>query len=107
LRCEVHRAALAHSTTSMLTNRAKRIPRVIRLPFGYVVQVRQVTVKEMQDALDDEDDVPDGAWISDDMTIYLRRTLTMARKRYVLCHELQHAAADLTHHTLNEGTAKP
>jgi Zn-dependent peptidase ImmA (M78 family) len=84
-----------------------RIPRIVRLPFGYTVKVQQVTLQEMRDAIEEDDDPPDGAWVSDDMTIYLRRTLPAGRKRYILCHELQHAVADLTHAALNDGTGKP
>ena len=88
---------------------ALRIPRTIRLPFGYTVKVVQVTVAGMREALDcdSEDDTPDGAWIVDDMTIYLLSRLPITRRRYVLCHELQHAAADLTHQQLNDGVGKP
>lgn len=83
------------------------IPRTIHLPFGYAVRVRQVTLREMQDALEDDDDTPDGLWCVEDRTIYLRRSLPVRRKRYILCHELQHAVADLTHQQLNDGVGRP
>lgn len=62
----------------------------------------------MRDAVECEvGDEPDASWDVDEMTIYLVRTLPERRKRYVLCHELQHAAADLTHQQLNDGVGKP
>lgn len=82
----------------------RRIPRTIRLPFGYTVRVREVSKREMEDECGD---YLDGAWVADDRTIYLRRTLNVTRKRYILCHELQHAIADLQHQQLNDGVGKP
>lgn len=85
-----------------------RIPRSIRLPFGYTVKVAQVTRAEMRTEVECESgDEPDASWDVDEMTIYLLRSLPITRKRYVLCHELQHAAADLTHQQLNDGVGKP
>jgi Zn-dependent peptidase ImmA (M78 family) len=82
----------------------RRIPRTIRLPFGYTIRVEQVTKREMEDECGE---FLDGAWMAECRTIYLRRSLTITRKRYVLCHELQHAVADLTHQHLNDGIGKP
>jgi Zn-dependent peptidase ImmA (M78 family) len=84
-----------------------RIPRSVRLPFGYAIRVMQVTRAEMRDAAECEADEPDGCWDADEKVIYLLRSLPITRKRYVLCHELQHAAADLTHQQLNDGVGKP
>jgi Zn-dependent peptidase ImmA (M78 family) len=88
---------------------AMRIPRTVRLPFGFTVAVRQVTRAEMRDVAEcaDGDEEPDGLWAGDEMTIYLVRSLPITRRRYILCHELQHAAADLTHEQLNDGVGKP
>jgi Zn-dependent peptidase ImmA (M78 family) len=82
----------------------RRIPRTIRLPFGYLIKVEQVTKREMEDECGDH---LDGAWMAEYRTIYLRRSLNMTRKRYILCHELQHAVADLTHQQLNDGVGRP
>lgn len=86
---------------------ALRIPRTIHLPFGYTVKVRQVTRPEMRDAVDDDEELPDGCWSVDDRTIYLLRSLSAARKRYLLAHELVHAAHDAAHQQLNDGTGRP
>lgn len=84
-----------------------RIPRTIRLPFGYTIRVVQVTRAEMRVEVECDADEPDASWDVDEMVIYLVRSLPERRKRYVLCHELQHAAADLTHQQLNDGVGKP
>lgn len=88
---------------------AHRIPRTVRLPFGYTVKVRNVSSAEMRDAIDaaPDEELPDGAWVSDDMTIYLLGSTPLRRRRYVLCHELQHAVTDLTHQQLIDGVGKP
>jgi Zn-dependent peptidase ImmA (M78 family) len=39
----------------------------------------------------------DGLWSDDDRTIYLRRSLSIHRKRYILTHEFLHAVADWQH----------
>jgi Zn-dependent peptidase ImmA (M78 family) len=88
---------------------ALRIPRTIRLPFGYTIHVRQVSIAEMREAIDleDEEPVPNGCWVVDDMTIYLQRAMPITRKRYMLCHELEHATTDLTHKQLIDEVGRP
>lgn len=79
------------------------IPRAIRLPFGWTVKVRMVTVKELAGITGwslDEARRTDGAWIVDNRTIYCRRSLPAKTKRYVVAHELLHAVNDLIGHEL-------
>lgn len=68
-----------------------RIPKQVVLP-GLVVQVRQVTARELPDS--------DGDWQCDMETgealIRLRRHLSLTHKRYILLHELQHVLTDYT-----------
>jgi len=88
---------------------ALRIPRTVRLPFGFNISVRQVTRAEMKDACecDGDEEGPDGLWDAEEMVIYLVRTLPVRRRRYVLCHELQHAVVDLMHAQLDDGVGRP
>ena len=81
-----------------------RIPRVVRLPFDYDVKVKQVTVREMREVMEDDDSTPDGCWVVDDQTIYLLKSLPAQRKRYILAHELVHAVNDMAHAQVNEAT---
>lgn len=86
----------------------RRIPETIRLPFGFAIKVRQISTTEMaEEAECAPDDAPDGLWDSESRTIYIKRSLPVTRRRYVLCHELEHAATDLTHQQLNDGVGKP
>jgi Zn-dependent peptidase ImmA (M78 family) len=78
-----------------------RIPRKVKLPFGYVVTVRQFTNKQMNNM----EDTADGLWNSETRTIYIRKSLPLTRKRYILMHELGHAWLDFTHHHLDDGKA--
>lgn len=86
-----------------------RFPTRIHLPFGYVVKVRRVTSREMAklaESVGGEGGL-DGLWDDSRQTIYIRKTLSMKRQRYILWHELVHALADATHHCLNMETARP
>ena len=78
-----------------------RIPRKIKLPFGYVVTVRQFTNKQMNNM----EETADGLWNPETKTIYIRKSLPLPRKRYILMHELGHAWLDFTHLHLDEGNA--
>lgn len=84
------------------------LPKRIIFPFGYVVQVLQVPDSEMLTISeeDEKDQVCDGLWLVDSLTIYIRKSLSITRKRYVLCHEAQHALNDIMHALLNSGKAK-
>jgi Zn-dependent peptidase ImmA (M78 family) len=81
-----------------------RLPSRVCLPFGYTVRVRLLTDTEMQ-AHDAED--ADGFYDGDERTIYIRHSLSVRRKRYVLGHELFHALADFQHYCLDKGDMRP
>ncbi|HEY5959950.1 MAG TPA: hypothetical protein VIV60_25520 [Polyangiaceae bacterium] len=61
-----------------------------------LVPLKQVTVREMREASECEDDdpTPDGLWDADTETIYLLRKLSNKQKRVVLFHEVIHCAND-------------
>ena len=72
------------------------LPQKIDLGF-WVIDVRYVGEKRIREEVECEPDeeTPEGAWCTDEDTIYILRSLSLARKRYVICHELIHAALDL------------
>lgn len=86
-----------------------RLPRSVRLPFGYVVLVKIVSDAEMKDAADCDggDDTPDGCWDVDTRTIFICRAAPLKRQKYVLGHELGHALWDWQHHCLQEEAMRP
>lgn len=79
-----------------------RIPSQVTFPFGYRITVRQLFEREMNTL----DAGSDGVWDVSTKTVYIRRRLPLARKRYILAHELGHAWLDWQHQYLDEGTAK-
>lgn len=84
-----------------------RFPKRLTLPFGYTVAIKEVTDGEMRDMDDCDVRTSDGCWDVDSRTIYIVKTLSPRRKRYILGHELFHALIDYQHHILDEGRAKP
>ena len=68
-----------------------RIPRMVRLPFGYVIRVREVTKRELR--LRVGDDCVAG-WMVGDRTIYLTRSRSLKDKCADLAHEIGHALVD-------------
>lgn len=78
-----------------------RIPHKIKLPFGYIICVKQLTDNQMN-AKERE---CDGLWDVDIKTIYIRKTAPLSRRRYILMHELGHAWLDFTHEFLDDGKA--
>lgn len=78
-----------------------RIPRKISLPFGYIIRVRQLTNKQM----DNMDKGCDGLWDVSLRTIYIRKSLPLTRKRYILIHEVGHSFLDWQHQFIDEGKA--
>ena len=86
--------------------RAVRLPTRIHLPFGYTVLVKQITDAEM--ILHDEDgELQDGLWDVELRTIFVRRSLPLTRRKYILGHEILHAVNDWVHDCLNEEAMKP
>lgn len=84
-----------------------RLPKRLTLPFGYVVAIKEVTDGEMRDLDDADVRTSDGCWDAASRTIYIVKTLSPRRKRYILGHELFHAVVDYQHHLFNEGASKP
>lgn len=82
---------------------ALRIPSQVRLPFGYVVKVKHASAVELDDM---ECPDCDGLWDCDTKTIYIRRSLSITRRRYILAHELGHAWLDWQHKYMDQGAAK-
>lgn len=79
------------------------LPRLIELPWGYTVIVKQVD----NDTMDVLDANADGLWVAEDRTVILRRSLPIARKCYILTHEMVHVLTDWQHWALDKGLAKP
>lgn len=82
-----------------------RIPRVIHLPFGVRIKVRQLGKRAMQAELGDADAC--GAWIESIATIFLKKSDSPAAKRDTLYHEIQHAVVDLKDAFLTSGHSRP
>lgn len=81
-----------------------RVPRVVRLPFGYTVRVRLLTHAQM---VEHGERNSDGAWDCVTRTVFIRKRLPPARQRYLLAHELGHAFLDWQIHHCNEGNMRP
>lgn len=88
------------NTNNKHGNRA-RIPTKIKLPFNYIITVRQFTEGQFNNL----DKNSDGLWNVDNRTIYIRKSLPLVRRRYILTHELGHAFLDWQHLHLDEGHA--
>jgi len=95
---------------------APRIPSRVVFPFGYRITVKLVSRREIKE-LDFErcencgHEINggvdhDGLYDDQTRTVYVVRTLTPKRKRYILLHELDHAWNDYKHAMLDEGVAK-
>lgn len=81
---------------------AHRIPTRVRLPFGIIIRIFQVTRREMCTL---GWDGCDGGWDPTDKRcyrIYLVRSLPRRLKRHTLMHELKHALVDITDHLLED-----
>lgn len=46
---------------------------------------------------DDDEETPDGMWVSVDGTVYLLKTQSVRKAQQILLHELAHAMLDLYH----------
>jgi hypothetical protein len=75
-----------------------RIPKTITLPFGYRIRVLQVPKRELDDCYAD--------WCCTTRTIRVQKSLSLARRRYLVAHELLHALNDFTHALLLHGLAQ-
>ena len=84
-----------------------RLPKRITLPFGYTVRIREVTEGAMREIDDADERFSDGCWDEETRTIYIPKTLSPRRKRYILGHEVTHCVHDWMHHCLNEEAMKP
>jgi Zn-dependent peptidase ImmA (M78 family) len=84
----------------------RRLPSRVCLPFGYRISVRQLTDTEMR-AQDEKKELQDGLWDAGKRLIMIRRSLPVARKKYILGHELIHAVLDYIHECLNDTTMRP
>lgn len=81
-----------------------RIPKRIRLPFGYSVRVVQRTLKQLQEEVGSE---VYGWWDDEERVIYLGKDLPTAKKRHVLIHEAKHMWADYELYCTEIGIATP
>ena len=75
--------------------RRPRMPKTVRLPFGYVVTVRYLTQAQMsRQGMGDSH----GCWVGDERAIYVLAEDPPGEQAETLAHELQHAATDLRHY---------
>jgi hypothetical protein len=68
-----------------------RIPRKISLPWGWEVVIKQLGDDTISKDFDFE---VDGYWDVADRTIYLSKTLPLAKKVLILGHEMTHMMSD-------------
>ena len=80
-----------------------RIPKYVSLPFGYRITI--VLLKAAGFEMFGTQDC-DGFWNCDTKTIYIRKSLPITRRRYILAHELGHAWLDWQHKHMDQGAAK-
>jgi len=84
------------------------LPKQVDLGFA-VVHVKYVGDKKLREEGECEDDeaTPEGLWVDIDDTIYIRKSMSLARKRYIILHELVHAMIDLRDQFAREGKDIP
>ena len=89
--------------------RSPRLPRKLDLGWGYHVEIKLVTDREMADECDEEDrsEIPDGLWDVETRTIFIRRKLPWKRRLIVLLHERKHAVLDHEHWMADEFELQP
>lgn len=80
-----------------------RIPRWVRLPFGYTVRVEQITLAALKERCGGD---TWGYWDDDTRTIYIAKNAPIAKKRWTLAHELGHAWLDWQHLHAELGVTK-
>ena len=75
--------------------RRPRMPRVIRLPFGFAIKVKYRTSRQLVAAgLSD----CHGAWVGSERAIYVCRDDHIGEQAETIAHELQHAGVDFRHY---------
>lgn len=79
------------------------LPRTIPLPWGYTVKVKLVPAGQCKE---EDGNLLEGWWDPDTRTIFIKKTLPLGRRRYMLGHEFHHAVLDWIHHCQNEGVMK-
>ena len=76
-----------------------RIPRRVRLGLKHVVVVKCVKPSVLYGMLEEKERPREerslGAWMVDDMTIYIQSTLSLEEKWRTYLHELLHAIHDI------------
>lgn len=81
----------------------QQIPRVVTLPFGYKIRVKQVTKRELHRIIGDD---AVAGWLACERTIFLIRSRPIRQKRADLAHELGHVVVDFHDHLLAYGISK-
>jgi hypothetical protein len=74
--------------------RRPRMPKTVRLPFGYSVTIKYRTTRQLEQA---GLGVCHGAWVTGEKCIYVNRDDHIAEQMETVAHELQHAAGDYRH----------
>lgn len=80
-----------------------RVPTVVWIgPFR--IRVVTLSPRQLAEVLDEEEEPSEdrspGGWVSEDVTIYLDKTLSIQRRWEIFCHEVAHAAIDFARRTL-------
>lgn len=81
-----------------------RIPKSIRLPFGYSVKVVQKTLHQLHEDMGAE---VYAYWDEEERTIYLGKELPAAKKRHCFIHEMKHVWTDYELYCTEIGIALP
>jgi len=83
----------------------RRIPRVVNLPFGVRIKVKQVGKRQMEAEMGDGE--ASGGWMCAIRTIFIKKTDSPAAKRDTLYHELMHVLVDIKDEHLTSGFTSP
>jgi hypothetical protein len=74
--------------------RRPRLPKEIRLPFGYRIEIRYRTGRQLKKlGLDGSH----GCWYGPDRAIYIRSDDHVGEQCETIAHELEHASTDYRH----------
>lgn len=90
------KTATARYTAPIPANPRDRIPRRVPLGRGYIVKVLLVSPAALVELCDDEVELGqvEGLWDDDAMTIYIDKTMSLARQWGAYWHEVGHAVND-------------